>query len=125
MDTPENQNAPLSNKIITPDTIRTVQELLKDHGFEEALRKTSVACIMKGVEADEFTYCVVASFLTFILRQSMQSHNDVMMKLGALQQNTKAIDDVLRACAHELFKELQQEARAVENVAAKVDVRKH
>ena len=99
---------------ITPETLQIVIDLLKVHGFEKALKKASVDCIVRGIDADDFTYSVVTLFMTYVLRGSMASFNDPMMKANVLNKNMNSIISILAAIGRQLGQELGTEVAAAE-----------
>lgn len=100
---------------ITPEIVNFVRESLLKHGFEHALQRASVDCVMHGIDADDYTYCVVALFTTFILARSMESHTQLDAKFVTLQGNLKAIVQTVTACGAQLAKQL--DAAAAEEAA--------
>jgi hypothetical protein len=103
---------------ISRETIDRVITLLKQHGFGEALTKTSVQCIVEGIDADDYTYSVCALFFSTILKNSMRSHSDPNKQAALLHQNSHAMIDVLAGVCKELAREMTAEMEVIEKVKA-------
>jgi hypothetical protein len=103
---------------ISRETIDRVITLLKQHGFGEALTKTSVQCIVEGIDADDYTYSVCALFFSTILKNSMRSHSDPNKQAALLHQNSHAMIDVLAGVCKELAREMTAEMEVLEKVKA-------
>lgn len=95
---------------VTPETVAFLKASLKKHGFDHALQRASVDCIAAGMDADDFTYQLVALFAAHILSQSMLSHTDVEKKAVTLRGNTTAMVMTIQQVALQLAKQLDQAA---------------
>jgi hypothetical protein len=100
------------------ERIALIKRTLKVNGFDNCLSKSSVDCIVAGIDADDFTYGLVALFITFILNNSMRSHNDLVKKAAVLGQNSRAIVDVLAAVTQELMRNIDAEMQVEAKVQA-------
>jgi NADH:ubiquinone oxidoreductase subunit C len=105
---------------VTNDTVQFVKDSLKKHGFEHALQRCSVDCVKAGMDADAFTYQVVALFATYILASSMQSHSDLEAKFEVLQQNSRSMVMLVQQVTLQLAKQLDAQREAEQAVLDKV-----
>lgn len=105
---------------VTPDTVQFVKDSLKKHGFEHALQHCSIDCVKAGMDADAFTYQVVALFATYILASSMQSHTDLEAKFETLQQNSRSMVLLVQQVTLQLAKSLDDQREAEAAVIEKI-----
>lgn len=98
---------------VTPEVVDFIKQSLVKHGFEHALQRASVDCVAHGIDADAYTYSVVALFTTFILAKSMDSHTELDKKFVTLQGNLKAVIQTVTACGAQLAKHLDEQAASV------------
>ena len=101
---------------ISTETVEFVKAALKRHGFDTAIHKAGVDCIVKGIDADAYTYQLVALFTITILSQSMMSHNDPEKKFVTLRGNSAAMVAVIKSVTLQLAKQLDAEKLVADKV---------